>query len=70
MNNRIFQIFCLCSLGLQKEVHHFMLLFILLIRLRDLSLKKFMKELEKMRDCKETLRKYSFSKLKKKSKCW
>jgi hypothetical protein len=50
-SNRILQIFGLCSLGLQKEVHHFCLLFILLLPFKDLFrcliLRKLLKQLEK-----------------------
>ncbi len=50
-NNIILQIFCLCNLGLHKEVRHFLLLFILL-PFKDfiycLSLRELLKQLEKM----------------------
>jgi hypothetical protein len=53
-NSRYLQIFCLCNLGFEKEVRHFLLLFILLFPLKDLfrylSLKKLLKRLEKTKD--------------------
>ncbi len=52
-NNRSLQIFCLYSLSFQKEVRHFLLLFILLLPLKDLlwylSLRKLLKKNLKMR---------------------
>ncbi len=53
-NNRNLQIFYFCSLCLHKEVFHFLLLFILLLPLRNLfrypNLRKLLKELEKMKE--------------------
>jgi hypothetical protein len=50
-NNRILQIFCLWSLGFQKEVRHFCLMFILL-PLKDLfhylNLRNQLKQFKKM----------------------